>query len=73
MKVFIEFGERGKCNTQTVVTEDRKLAQEIAIKLARVFGRDNFNESDFYVTQTIPRHSWIGHTHYVGVGIQEGV
>lgn len=71
MKVFVEFGERRAGNRQEVVMPTAKLAQELAVKLARVFGRTSFYEIDFLVTRTIPRQSWIGDTHYVGVGIKK--
>ena len=71
VKVFLGFGERGACNREEVILDNPKLAQELAVKLARVFGRTSFYEIDFLVTRTIPRQSWIGDTHYVGVGIKE--
>lgn len=73
MKVFIEFGERGAGNRQEVILSDAKLAQEMASKLAIVFGRDvsNICAFDFLVSRTKPREGWIGLTHYVSVGIVE--
>lgn len=73
MKVFIEFGERGAGNRQEVVLPTAKLAQELAMKLAIVFGRpaERIGEFDFLVDSTKSREGWIGDTHYVGVGIVE--
>ena len=73
MKVFVEFGERGAGNRQEVVMPTAKLAQEVAQKLAIVFGRpiERIAPSDFLVDRTKPREGWIGDTHYVSVGIVE--
>lgn len=72
-KVFIEFGERGAGNRQEVVLPTAILAQELATKLAIVFGRPTecIGEFDFLVDSTKPREGWIGDTHYVSVGIVE--
>ena len=74
MKAVLEFGVRGGYHTDNVILPNAKLAQQIALNIARSYGGpDTLTLSDFRVGVKCSRASWSSSTHFVSVSALDGV